>query len=98
MTDMEIPRWEAHEIEEDLIRGMGYDGITHIGGGRYGSKTGPQHRVYITFESEQAKNIDNTTPTEHPDIRYSVEDVNEAIEEYTQDAERRGESSRSSPR
>lgn len=65
-------REEAIELVTDLILGMGYDGITHIGGGRYGSKDGPRHRVYIAFDAEQIKRTDNLNPTDNPDIRRSL--------------------------
>lgn len=65
-------RDEAEEFITDFIIERGYDGITHIGGGRYGSKDGPRHRVFIAFEPEQIKSANNRTPTDDPDIRYSV--------------------------
>lgn len=74
--DMEYPKWEAAEYAMDVIMGMGYDGITHIGGGRVNSE-GERHQVYIAFNQEQVKNSDNANPTTSPDIRYSLsEDSN----------------------
>lgn len=67
-------RDEAEEFITDFIIERGYDGITHIGGGRYGSKDGPRHRVFIAFEPEQIKSANNRTPTDDPDIRYSISD------------------------
>ncbi len=64
-------RWEAEEVVTGLIEGMGYDGITHIGGGRYNQNDGTRHRVYIAFESEQIKSaMDNagTYDGNDPDI------------------------------
>lgn len=69
--DMEYVRWEAHEAAMDAIMSMGYDGITHIGGGRVNAD-GPRHQVYIAFEPEQIKNADNIKPTSDADIRYSL--------------------------
>jgi hypothetical protein len=69
--DMEYVRWEAEEAAMDAIMGMGYDGITHIGGGRVNAE-GPRHQVYIAFEPEQIKRTDNVKPTGDPDIRYSI--------------------------
>ncbi len=72
-ADNEMRQWEAEEFIRDFIQYTGgYDGITHIGGGRYGAKDGPQHQVYIAFEAEQIKNVTNQNPTRDPDIRYSV--------------------------
>lgn len=73
LADDGYVRWEAEDIVTGLIEGMGYDGITHIGGGRYGSKDGPRHRVYIAFEPEQIKSSTENIGTfdgNNPDIRY----------------------------
>ena len=70
--DQEYSRWEASEAALETLEGMGYDGITHIGGGRFNKKDETRHRVYIAFQPEQIKNIDNTNPTKDPDIRYSL--------------------------
>lgn len=73
LQDEGYVRWEAEEIVTDLIEGMGYDGITHIGGGRYGSKDGPKHRVFIAFNPEQIKSSTDNIGTfdgSNPDIRY----------------------------
>lgn len=75
--DEEMVRWEAEEFITDTILSAGYDGITHIGGGRYGSKDGPRHRVYIAIEPEQIKSVANETPTSNPDIRYSLTQATE---------------------
>lgn len=69
--DMEYARWEASEIAMGVIEDMGYDGITHIGGGRVNAD-GERHQVYIAFQPEQIKNIDNAKPTNDPDIRKSL--------------------------
>ena len=71
-ADQYMPKWEVAEIiQETLQFGMGYDGITHVGGGRV-NQDGVRHQVYIAFEPEQIKNTDNTKPTSSPDIRYSL--------------------------
>ncbi len=74
-ADNEMVRWEAEEYILDVIQyNMGYDGITHIGGGRFNSQDTNRHRVWIAFESGQLKNVDNTNPTENPDINMSLSD------------------------
>lgn len=70
-ADEEYAKWEAAEIAVGAIQEMGYDGITHIGGGRVNAD-GERHQVYIAFEPEQIKNFDNAKPTDNPDIRYSL--------------------------
>lgn len=47
---------EAAQEIQDALRDMGYDGITHIGGGRVKSE-GKKHRVFIAFDPEQIKSI-----------------------------------------
>lgn len=55
-TDQRLPKYEVAEAIQDGLRGMGHDGITHIGGGRFGKKGDEtRHRVYIAFEPEQIK-------------------------------------------
>lgn len=75
--DEEYPTWEAKDTAMNVLQRMGYDGITHIGGGRVIADS-PRHQVYIVFEPEQIKNIDNAKPTENPDIRFSL---SESVEE-----------------
>lgn len=79
--DAEYPRWEAAETAMGVIEDMGFDGITHIGGGRVNAD-GVRHRVYIAFQPEQIKNIDNVKPTSDPDIRFSLseQDIKETNE------------------
>lgn len=73
-ADQMMPKWEvAEEIKDTIQFKMGYDGITHIGGGRVNAD-GTRHQVYIAFEPEQIKNIDNIAPTKDADIRYSLSD------------------------
>lgn len=71
LEDEMYSKWEAAEFAMDTLMGMGYDGITHIGGGRVNAD-GERHQVYIAFHPEQVKNIDNTKPTDSADIRYSL--------------------------
>ena len=92
-ADQWMSKWEAaSEIQETLQFGMGYDGITHIGGGRFNKADTNRHRVYITFDSEQIKNLDNLKPTDHPDIRYSLSDsTGEVTEEQNNQGLNRAE-------
>ena len=82
-------RWEAEDFISDTVRSAGFDGITHVGGGRYGSKDGQKHRVFIAFDPEQIKRVDNKTPTDDPDIRFSAEDEGD---EWSRELERMPES------
>lgn len=78
--DNEYVRWEAEEAAMDAIMGMGYDGITHIGGGRFNKADDTRHRVYIAFQPEQIKDVGNTKPTDDPDIRYSLGELEDAYQ------------------
>ena len=42
------------------LKSLGYDGV-HVGD------------IYVAFNPNQIKNVDNLNPTENPDIRYSIE-------------------------
>lgn len=75
--DEQYSRWEAAETAMEAIEGMGYDGITHIGGGRFNKADDTRHRVYIAFQPEQIKDVGNASPTSNPDIRYSLSEDTE---------------------
>ena len=49
---------EAPGAMMETLMEMGFDGITHIGGGRV-AQDGVKHRVYIAFEPEQVKSVFN---------------------------------------
>ena len=72
MVDERVPKWEGAEAMQDGLRAMGFDGITHVGGGRVKSD-GVRHRVFIAFEPDQVKsaigNRGTFDPT-NPDIRF----------------------------
>ena len=55
----------AGAVLEAARNTIGYDG--YIVEGKYDNAT-----VYVAFDSSQFKNLDNTTPTESKDIRYSL--------------------------
>lgn len=62
------------EVIEKNKRDSNYDGViiknvVDYGGGY--TDTREPANVYVTFNSNQFKNIDNTNPTNNPDIRYS---------------------------
>ena len=88
----EYPVWEAKDTAMSVIESMGYDGITHIGGGRV-NPDGERHRVYIAFYPEQIKNIDNLKPTDNADIRYSLSSDSEG-NKLTKEQEKYFESSK----
>lgn len=68
----EVYSYDAAEIVRNVFEDMRYDGITHIGGGRVNQSNGTKHRVFIAFEQEQIKDINNANPTSNPDIRFSL--------------------------
>ena len=72
-ADEEMYRLDAYEFIESAIEAMGYDGITHIGGGRFNKDSENRHRVYIAFDPTQIKSVDNlgTFDKSKGDIRYS---------------------------
>lgn len=83
----EIPMHEGAEIMQDGLRAMGYDGITHIGGGRVGD--GISHRVFIAFDPEQIKSAIGNIGTFDPadsNIMYSKRTPKEVISEIDKKA------------
>lgn len=65
-------KWEGAEAIQSGLMKMGFDGITHIGGGRV-SDSGVNHKVFIAFHPEQIKSaIGNTGQyaDNSADIRY----------------------------
>ena len=69
-------KYEAEEYITDAIKAMGYDGITHIGGGRNNKNDATRHRVFIAFDPEQIKSATDNIGTfdrNNPDIRYSLD-------------------------
>ncbi len=69
-------RNEAHEFMSDLLGNtLGYDGITHIGGGRSSKSDGTAHRVWIAFNPEQIKSATDNIGTfdkGNADINFSL--------------------------
>lgn len=58
-----------------LKKVTGYDGIIVEADYKNNGQTIP-YTQYIPLTPEQIKNVDNTTPTENPDIRYSTQNNN----------------------
>jgi hypothetical protein len=56
--DNEFSRDDAGIEIQERIKSMGYDGITHIGGGRVQADS-VRHRVYIAFDEGQIKSPSN---------------------------------------
>ncbi len=80
IRDQEVPMYEGAEIMQDGLRAMGFDGITHMGGGRV-AKDGVRHRVYVAFDPEQVKSATGNRGTfdpESPNIMFGQEDVADA--------------------
>lgn len=74
LGDQGLPKYEGAEIMQDGLRAMGFDGVTHMGGGRV-KADGVRHRVYIAFEPEQIKSATGNNggfDPGNPDIRYSA--------------------------
>lgn len=61
---------------DNVIRITGYDGAIYND-----EETDVNNRVYVAFNSNQVKNIDNLNPTENNDIRYSKETGNKIPKE-----------------
>ena len=66
----------TEKMTEWLINN-GYDGI------EINLKNSEDGKYYIVFDSNQIKNVNNTNPTDNPDIRYSKD--NQTWQEYLED-------------
>lgn len=58
---------EVVELFDGFYRSQGFDGITHIGGGRFHAGNGVRHRVVIAFEPEQVKSATDNIGTFDPE-------------------------------
>lgn len=84
--DAVIKEWtkRADELAErakgtltQALREAGYDGVFIAeDAGSWGRRTD----AYIALDPNQVKNVDNRQPTENPDIRYSVDEDQDAAE------------------
>lgn len=76
----------------EYAKNNGYDGVifSNIREGKVGEKPSTS---YVVFNSNQIKNIDNTSPTENEDIRYSLlsKDAYEAKAKYAENKARNNE-------
>jgi hypothetical protein len=74
LTYDQIPKYDGAEIMQNGLLSMGYDGITHIGGGRV-SASGIEHQVFIAFEPTQIKSAignNGEYSLTNPDIRAEI--------------------------
>lgn len=71
-------RQEAKGLLDDFFSKSEYDGI-HLQ--RDAGSFGRSVETWIAFKPEQVKNIANRTPTTSPDIRFSVDEDQEAAEQ-----------------
>ena len=79
-------KYEASEMAVGALEDMGYDGITHVGGGKRNGTNSTSHQVYIAFYPEQIKDIGNQSPTSDPDIRYSLTEYTDEEKKAHNDA------------
>ena len=92
-TDINSEHKSTREWAE-FARENGYDGVIFRklrDIGRYGD-TSESADIYVAFNSNQFKDIDNEHPTKKADIRYSVADKNDKIilpKEAKEDLERK---------
>ena len=56
IEEQRSPAAEAAVQVQDELFNLGFDGITHVGGGRQ-NRRGPRHRVFIAFDSSQVKSV-----------------------------------------
>jgi hypothetical protein len=65
LSEEMLPKWEGAERVNGIIRAMGYDGGTHMGGGRV-KRDSETHRVWIALDPEQIKSATGNRGTFDP--------------------------------
>lgn len=75
----------SYDELQEFMRQLGYDGVVEY---RRNGELG----VAVAFDSSQIKNVDNTTPTKDPDIRFSLrEQFPSEIDQWNRDGRPEGE-------
>lgn len=73
VADEGVEKGEGAQWLQEAMQGMGYDGITHEGGGRVKNDS-TRHRVFVAFDPEQIKSATGNTggfDARNSDIRAS---------------------------
>ena len=77
LSDSGLPDWTDGMDLQEFIEEMGYDydGLILDEGatGGYGMEVKSRGLSYVTFSSEQVKDVGNRNPTDDPDIRFSLD-------------------------
>lgn len=68
LTQEQIPVYEGAEVMQYGIRDMGFDSVTHVGGGRHKDSKGQKHRVWVVFDPEQISVTGRRTPQTPPRV------------------------------
>ena len=80
-THKEVPTMTTRDLAKKA-KAEGYDGLivrNIIDSGKYGKRTDSERgTIYVAFDSNQIKSVDNKNPTLHKDIRYSERDYEAA--------------------
>lgn len=76
---------EGEDLRDFLIdNGYDYDGLVLDEGadGGYGDEVSYRGKSYMVFSPEQVKGVVNQTPTSDPDIRFSLSDVGNNVDNH----------------
>ena len=78
LSESGLPDWTDGMDLQEFIEEMGYDYdgliLDEGGTGGYGDEVISRGLSYVTFSSEQVKNVDNKNPTTDRDIRHALPD------------------------
>ena len=78
LSESGLPDWTDGMDLQEFIEEMGYDYdgliLDEGGTGGYGDEVISRGMSYVTFSSEQVKNVDNKNPTTDKDIRHALPD------------------------
>ncbi|MBQ8859627.1 MAG: hypothetical protein IJ012_07590, partial [Clostridia bacterium] len=90
LAESGLPDWTDGMDLQEFIEEMGYDYdgliLDEGGTGGYGDEVISRGLSYVTFSSEQVKNVDNKNPTSDPDIRYQERSTGAEQDPYSYEA------------
>ena len=83
-TNAKDPTFKTRELAK-IAQDAGHDGVIirncrDMGGVSYFKGSNPISDIFIAFDSNQIKDLENENPTVNPDIRYSITDEDAAME------------------
>ena len=81
LADLGYYKFQGEEAASDFLQfNLGYDGITHIGGGRFNKKDNTRHRVYIAFNDDQIQIVSGRSLATGQNLKNTPPEAEEAVQ------------------